>query len=265
MNKIHKQAIVENGAIVGDNVEIGAYSIIGKDVKIANNVKIHSHAIITGITEIDEGCEIYPFAVLGTDPQDFSFKKGDKTKLIIGKNNIFREHLLINPGTFKDKGVTIIGNNNLFMGQVHVAHDAIIHNNIIMVNGSMLAGHVVVHNHAIIGGGTPIHQFVTLGEFAMIAGAAAVSQDIPPYCIAEGNRAELKGLNLVGLRRAGVSKEEIDELRQVYKKLFRTNAPIKDNATDILSSTKFGRVKTICDFVLHTNRGIPYKRILNEQ
>ncbi|CAA6810130.1 MAG: Acyl-[acyl-carrier-protein]--UDP-N-acetylglucosamine O-acyltransferase (EC [uncultured Campylobacterales bacterium] len=261
---IDKRAVIEDGAVLGENVEVGPFSYIGKNVKIANNVKIHSNAVITGNTEMDEGCEVFPFAVLGTDPQDFSYKKSDFTKLLIGKNNTFREHILINTGTLKDKGQTVIGNNNLIMGQVHVAHDVVIADNVILVNAAILAGHVQVKNNSIIGGGSAVHQFVTLGEFSMIAGAAAVSQDIPPYCVAEGNRAELKGLNLVGLRRSNIDKTEIDELRQVYRKLFRTNDPIKDSATNILSTTKFQSVEKLCNFVLNTNRGIPYKRIINE-
>ncbi len=258
MALIHPTAIVEDGAQLGVDVEIGPYSIVKKDVKLANGVKLHSHVLIDGHTDIGEKTEIYPFSAIGTAPQDLSYK-GEDVILIIGKNNTIRENVLINPGTMKDNGETIIGDNNLFMGSTHVAHDAILGNNIVMVNQSMVAGHVIVEDGVIIGGSTPIHQFVRLGEYCMIGGAGAVTQDIPPFCLAEGNRAMVKSLNLVGIRRK-FEKSDIDALISAYKMIFRSNDPIKDSVEKLINSTENKKVKQLCEFIITTKRGIPYER-----
>jgi len=259
MSLIHPTAIVEEGALLGDDVKIGAFCTVGKDVKLGNGVELISHVVVDGDTEIGEGTKIYPFSAIGTAPQDLSYKSGDKVKLIIGKNNTIRENVLINPGTLKDKGLTLIGDNNLFMGSTHVAHDAIIGNHVVMVNQSMVAGHVYVGDYAIIGGNTPVHQFVKIGEYAMIGGGGAVAQDIPPYTLAEGNRASIRGLNLVGLRR-NFTKEDTDALRSAYKAIFRSEGSMKDLAREILNTTKNEKVRKFCDFIMNTKRGIPYER-----
>ena len=259
MSFIHPTAIIEDGAILGDDVKIGAYCRVTKDVKLGNGVELISHVVVDGDTDIGDKTKIYPFSAVGTPPQDLTYKAGDKVKLVIGKNNTIRENTLINPGTLKDKGLTLIGDNNLFMGSTHVAHDAVIGNHVIMVNQSMVAGHVVVEDHVIIGGSTPIHQFVKLGEYAMIGGGGAVAQDIPPYTLAEGNRATIKSLNLVGLRR-NFEKEDIEALKQAYKAVFRGEGNIKDIANEILKTSQNEKVKKFCDFIINTKRGIPYER-----
>jgi UDP-N-acetylglucosamine acyltransferase len=258
MSLIHPTAIIEDGAQLGTDVEVGAYSIVKKDVKLANGVKLHSHVLVDGYTDIGEKTEIFPFSAIGTEPQDLSYK-GEKVILIIGKNNTIRENVLINPGTMKDNGETIIGDNNLFMGSTHVAHDAILGNNIVMVNQSMVAGHVIVEDGVIIGGSTPIHQFVRLGEYCMIGGASAVTQDIPPFCLAEGNRAVVKSLNLVGIRRK-FDKSDIDALISAYKTLFRSSEPFKESVEKLVNSTENRKVKQLCEFIITTKRGIPYER-----
>ena len=259
MSLIHPTAIIEDGAILGDDVSIGPFCRVTKDVKLANGVELISHVIVDGDTDIGEGTVIYPFSAVGTPPQDLSYKAGDEVKLIIGKNNTIRENVLINPGTLKDKGLTLIGDNNLFMGSTHVAHDAVIGNHVIMVNQSMVAGHVVVGDHAIIGGNTPVHQFVHIGEYAMIGGGSAVAQDIPPYTLAEGNRATVRSLNLVGLRR-NFSKDDIEALKSAYKAIFRGEVGMKEAASEILKSSDNEKVKKFCDFIVATKRGIPYER-----
>ena len=258
MSFIHPTAIIEDGAQLGSDVEIGPYTIVKKDVKLANGVKLHSHVLIDGYTDIGENTEIFPFSSIGTAPQDLSYK-GEKVILIIGKNNTIRENVLINPGTMKDNGETIIGDNNLFMGSTHVAHDAILGNNIVMVNQSMVAGHVIVEDSVIIGGSTPIHQFVRLGEYCMIGGASAVAQDIPPFCLAEGNRAVVKSLNLVGIRRK-LEKSDLEALTSAYKTLFRSTEPFKESVEKLVVSTENEKVKQLCDFIITTKRGIPYER-----
>lgn len=258
MALIHPAAIIEDGALIGANVEIGPYAVVKKNVKLANGVKLHSHVVIDGHTDIGEGTEIYPFSAIGTAPQDLSYK-GEDVRLIIGKHNTIRENVLINPGTMKDKGETIIGDNNLLMGSTHIAHDAILGNNIVMVNQSMVAGHVIVEDGVIIGGSTPIHQFVRLGEYSMIGGGGAVAQDIPPYCLAEGNRAVVKSLNLVGIRRR-FEKSDIEALTSAYKVLFRSGDVLKESAEKLMQSVENEKVKQLCEFIMTTKRGIPYER-----
>jgi UDP-N-acetylglucosamine acyltransferase len=255
---IHSTAIIEDGAVVGSEVEIGAFCVVKKDVKLANGVKLHSHVVVDGHSDVGENTEIFSFSAIGTIPQDISYK-GEVVKLIIGKNNTIRENVLINPGTLKEKGETIIGDNNLLMGSTHIAHDAILGDNIIMVNQSMVAGHVRVGDGVVIGGSTPIHQFVHLGEYSMIGGGGAVAQDIPPYCLAEGNRATVKSLNLVGLRRI-FAKEDIEELRKGFKFIFRSNGTLKEQAEKFLSQATNEKVKKLCQFIIDTKRGIPYER-----
>ena len=243
---------------VGKNCQIGEGAIIDENVVIGDNCIIEPYAVITGYTEIGDNNHIFSHAVVGSIPQDLKYK-GEKTKLIIGNNNKIREFTLINPGTVGGGGVTKIGDNNLLMGYVHVAHDVIIGNNCILANAATLAGHVILEDNVVIGGMTPIHQFVKVGEYAMVAGASAVSQDIPPYCLAEGNRAKLRGLNLTGLRRKLQNRSDIDEIKKAYKLLFESGKPIKEVATELIKSeNKY--VKHLAEFVLNSKRGIPYDR-----
>ena len=243
---------------IGKNCQIGEGVIIDENVVIGDNCNIEPYAVITGYTEIGDNNHIFSHAVIGSIPQDLKYH-GEKTKLIIGNNNKIREFTLINPGTEGGGGVTKIGDNNLLMGYVHVAHDVIIGNNCILANAATLAGHVELENNVVIGGMTPIHQFVKIGEFAMVAGASAVSQDIPPYCLAEGNRAKLRGLNLTGLRRKLPNRSDIDEIKRAYKELFESGKPIREVA-EKLKKSQNQYVKHLAEFVLNSKRGIPYDR-----
>jgi UDP-N-acetylglucosamine acyltransferase len=262
MKQIHNNAIVEQGAVIGDNVTINANCFISKDAKIGNNTVLHQGACIYGYTDIDEGNEIFSYSVLGSVPQDLKYQ-GEKVELIIGKNNKIREFTLFNPGTKGGGSITKIGDGNLFMGYVHVAHDCIIGDSCIFANAVTLAGHVEVDNFAVIGGMTPVHQFVKIGELSMVAGASALSQDLPPYCLAEGNRAILRGLNLTGLRRH-LERAEVDALKDAYRELFLSDKALKESAKEILERSDSQRVKKLCSFVLENKRGIPFKRNINE-
>jgi len=259
MNQIHNSAIIEQGAIIGDNVTIGANCYISKDSRVANNTILHHGVCIYGETDIGEGNEIFSYAVIGSPPQDLKYN-GERVQLIIGNNNKIREFTLFNPGTEGGGSLTKIGNDNLFMGYVHVAHDCIIGDKCIFANGATLAGHVEVNDFAVVGGLTPVHQFVTIGELAMVAGASALAQDLPPFCMAEGNRASLRGLNLTGLRRAVKDKNEINRLKIAYKELFSSNKPMKEVAKELIETTDSQRVKKLCKFVVNNRRGIPFKR-----
>ncbi|MEA2090983.1 MAG: acyl-ACP--UDP-N-acetylglucosamine O-acyltransferase [Campylobacterota bacterium] len=258
MNKISPNAIIEDGAVIGEDVEIGAYCFISSETTIGAGTKIAQNSCIYGKTTIGKNNQIFSHAVIGSIPQDLKFS-GEDVELIIGDNNKIREFTLFNPGTKGGGGKTIIGNHNLFMGYVHLGHDVIIGNHCILANAATLAGHVEVGDYAVIGGMTPIHQFVHIGDYAMVGGASALSQDVPPFCMAEGNRATLRGLNLTGLRRK-LNREDINELKSAYRELFESGKPLKETASELLEETPNHYVNDLCDFVLKTKRGIPFER-----
>ena len=245
---IHDTAIISETSKLGDNVEIGAYSIIGPNVKISNNTKIHSHVNITGNTSIGSGNEIFPFSSIGTPPQDLKYK-GEKNSLIIGDNNKFREYVNINPGTEQGGGVTKIGNNNLFMVYCHVAHDCTVSNNIVLANNVQVGGHVSIENNAIIGGSCAVHQFSRIGESSMIGGMTGVLSDVIPFGLSLGNRNSLVGLNLIGLRRAKISNENIKIIQEAYNIIFKS-ANFRSNIENLNSDIKKNQfVSKIIDFI----------------
>lgn len=252
---IHPTAIIENGATIADSVLIGAYAYIGSKVTIGEGTKVGNGSQITGKTTIGKNNNIFSNVVLGSAPQDLKYK-GEETQLVIGDNNTIREFCFFNTGTPGGGGLTSIGSNSLFMAYVHIAHDCKIGDNCILANNATLAGHVELGSFAVIGGMTPVHQFVKVGDFAMLGGASAISQDIPPYCLAEGNRAKLRGLNLVGLRRK-LERSDVDELKRAYKELFLRGKPLKEIAAE-LSKSENVYVANIAKFCLETKRGIPY-------
>ncbi len=258
MQKVSNLAIIEDGAVIGKDVEIGAYCLISAQATIGDGTIIDQGSCIYGKTTIGKNNHIYSHSVLGSAPQDLKFA-GEDVELIIGDNNKIREFTLFNPGTKGGGGKTIIGNHNLFMGYVHIGHDVLIGNHCILANAATLAGHVEMGDYAVIGGMTPIHQFVHIGDFAMIAGASALAQDIPPYCMAEGNRASLRGLNLTGLRRH-LERTEIDALKSAYRDLFEAGQPLKDVANHLLETSQSHHVQTLCNFIIKTKRGIPFER-----
>lgn len=258
MSNISPLAIIEDGAVIGENVEIAAHCFISSETTIGDGTTIAHGACIYGKTTIGKNNRIFSHAVLGSIPQDLKFH-GEDVELVIGDNNTIREFTLFNPGTEGGGSITKIGNNNLFMGYVHLGHDVIIGDNCILANAATLAGHVEMGNYAVIGGMTPIHQFVKIGDFAMVGGASALSQDVPPYCMAEGNRATLRGLNLTGLRRH-LERDEINALKSAYKELFEAGRPLQDVAKELFESTESSYVKTLCEFIINTKRGIPFER-----
>ena len=246
---IHKTAIISEKAIIEDNVEIGPYSIIGPNVKISNNTKIHSHVNLVGNTSIGSGNEIFPFASIGTPPQDLKYK-GEKNSILIGDNNKLREYVNINPGTEQGGGVTKIGNNNLFMVYCHVAHDCNVSNNIVLANNVQVGGHVVIQDNAIIGGSCAIHQFSRIGESSMVGGMTGVLSDVIPFGLSIGNRNNLVGLNLIGLRRAKISNENIKIMQEAYNNIFKTEnfRSNIDNLDSEIKNNKF--VNKIINFII---------------
>ena len=218
---IHKSAIVDKNAKISNNVKIGPYSIVGPNVEIGANSILYSHVNIVGNTKIGNNNQIYPFSSIGTPPQDLKYK-GEKNSLVIGNNNKFREYVNINPGTEQGGGLTSIGDNNLFMVYCHVAHDCKISNNIVLANNVQVGGHVTIEKNAIVGGSCAIHQFSRIGESAMIGGMTGVLSDVIPYGLSMGNRNNLMGLNLIGLRRSKVSNENIKIIQLAYETIFNT-------------------------------------------
>ena len=245
---IHKTAIVDKKAKISDNVEIGPYCIIGPEVEIGTNTVLRSHVNIVGNTKIGDNNQIYPFSSIGTPPQDLKYK-GEKNSLIIGNNNKFREYVNINPGTEQGGGITRIGDNNLFMVYCHVAHDCLISNNIVLANNVQVGGHVTIQNNAIVGGSCAIHQFSRIGESAMIGGMTGVLSDVIPFGLSMGNRNNLIGLNLIGLRRSKVSNENIKKIQLAYKNIFKTTN-FRDNIENLQSDLKSNKfIKIIINFI----------------
>ena len=245
---IHKTVIISETSKIADNVKIGPYSVIGPNVKIENNTKIHSHVNIVGNTSIGSGNEIFSFASIGTPPQDLKYK-GEKNSIIIGDNNKFREYVNINPGTEQGGGITKIGDNNLFMVYCHVAHDCTVSNNIVLANNVQVGGHVSIQNNAIIGGSCAVHQFSRIGESSMIGGMTGVLSDVIPFGLSLGNRNSLAGLNLIGLRRAKVSNENIKIIQEAYNVIFKS-ANFRSNIENLKSDIKKNQfVSKIIDFI----------------
>lgn len=258
MSLIHASAVIEDGAVLGSNVTVGPFAYIGSQVKIGDNTTVASHAVIEGKTTIGKNNRIFPHSAIGTIPQDLKFD-GEDVELIIGDNNTIREFTLLNPGTKGGGSITKIGNGNLLMGYVHLGHDVILGDHCILANGATLAGHVELGNHVVIGGLTPIHQFVHIGDYAMVGGASALSQDIPPFCLAEGNRAVLRGLNLTGIRR-NMERDEINALKNAYKALFEDGNPLQEVAEALFESSTSEKVRSLCNFIKTSKRGIPFTR-----
>lgn len=219
MSLIHASAIIDPKATLGADVTVGPYCIVGQDVQLHDRVKLHSHVVVDGRTDVGEDTQIYPFSSIGLPPQDLKYK-GEDSELVIGKRNIIREYVTMNPGT-EDGGMrTVVGDDCLFMASTHVAHDCIVGNNVIMANNATLAGHVEVGDFAIIGGLAAVHQFARIGRHAIVGGMTGVENNVIPYGSVVGDRARLSGLNVVGLKRRAFSKEDITNLRTAYRMLF---------------------------------------------
>ena len=235
---IHKTSIIDSKAKISKSAKIGPYTIIGPNVIIEEKVEIHSHVNITGYTKVGTGTKIFPFASIGTQPQDLKYK-GEKNKLVIGKNNTVREYVTINPGTEGGGGTTKIGDNCLFMISSHIAHDCTIGNDVVIANNVPLGGHVVIEDGVIIGGNSAVQQFTRIGRLAMIGGMTGVLKDVIPFGLSFGNRNFLKGINIIGLKRKSYKNKKIMQLNEAYEKIFlsknlhenlsKINGEYKDN------------------------------------
>lgn len=257
---IHPTAVVDTRARIGQNVEIGAHAYIGPHVQIGDGCRIHHHATVEGHTTLGERCEVYPQAILGTAPQDLKYR-GERTRLEIGNNNIFREMVTAHLGTDNGGGVTKIGDNNLFLVGVHIAHDCTIGNRCVIANYVQFAGHVHVEDNVNMGGHSAVHHFVTIGRHAFIGGMTRVPADVPPYVImvaARGTRSEIRMINGVGLERSGIDQKDIQALKDAYMKLFARRArmsgtSIMDRVQTLLDSPDINpRVEELCRFLMRS-------------
>jgi UDP-N-acetylglucosamine acyltransferase len=253
---VHPTAIVHPAARLAEGVEIGPYSIIGEHVAIGKDTKIAAHVVIEGWTTIGERNHIYPFSSIGMAPQDIGYKN-EETYLIIGNDNVIRESATIHRATTKEDRKTEIGDKNFLMAYSHVAHDCKLGNNIIMANSVALGGHIIIDDYAIIGGIVAVHQFVRIGSYCMIGGGSAVVLDIPPYVSAAGIHAKLYGLNLIGLKRRGFGDEAINNIKKVYRIIFRSGLMLEDALKKAEAEMPdSGEVKYFIDFIRNTRRGI---------
>ena len=245
---IHKTSIIDKNAKIYKTAKIGPYTIIGSNVEIGDEVEIHSHANIVGNTKIGSGTHIFPFASIGTQPQDLKYK-GEKNSLVIGKNNIIREYVTINPGTQAGRTITKIGDNCLFMISSHVAHDCQIGNNVVIANNVPLGGHVIIEDSVIIGGNSAVQQFTRIGRLAMVGGMTGVLKDVIPFGLSFGNRNYLKGINLIGLRRNKYENKIIMELGEAYKKIF-SSKNLHENLSKINGEFKDNKlVQEVTEFI----------------
>ncbi len=257
---IHPTAIIDPGAVLGKDVTVGPYAVIGPKVTIGDGCSIGSHALIESHVRMGKGNRISPFASVGAPPQDLKFR-GEETWVEIGDGNIIREFVTVNRGTIGGEGITRMGDNNMVMAYCHLAHDCRIGNRVIMANAATFAGHVTVEDGAIIGGLSAVHQFVRIGTLCIIGGMSGVSQDVPPYVTAVVARNQkgnsLFGLNLVGLRRSGMTAETISVLKKAFKMIFRTEAPMREALEQAGTELPpLPELKHLIEFVRSSTRGV---------
>jgi len=257
MTEIHSTAIVDPKAELALDVIVGPYSIVGPRVNLAAGVKLHSHVVVDGKTSVGERTEIYPFASIGQPPQDLKFR-GEDSELIVGSDNTIREYVTMNSGTEGGGLVTKVGDSCAFLTGAHVGHDTIIGNSVVLSNSVMLAGHCVIEDFVIVSGGAGVHQFTRIGKHAFIGGMSGVENDIIPYGMALGNRARLAGLNIIGMKRRGFEREQIQELRAAYRMLFAEEGTLRERTEDVASH--FSGQADVMDIIkfmkAETNRSI---------
>jgi len=254
---IHPTTIISKKAEIDTNVNIGPYCIIDKNVSIAKGTELIANVHITGDTYIGKNNIFFPYSTIGMIPQDKKYS-GEKSQLIIGNNNTFREHLTINPGTKNGGMITKIKDNCLIMVGSHIAHDCQISSNVILVNNATLGGHVTIGENAIIGGNSAVHQFVNIGKYAMIGGMSGVESNIIPYGLYMGVRENLRGLNLIGLRRKKIKTNIISKINHIFKKIFNSKDSIENNINNLPEEEqKISEIQEIITFISsNLKRGI---------
>lgn len=254
---IHPTALVASGAELGEGVRIGPYCVIGPRVKLGAGCHLHSHVVIEGRTTIGVECEFFPFAVLGTTPQDKKLTGDSGGTLMVGSHNKVREHVTIHGGTPYGSGVTTVGSHNMLLAGSHIGHDATVGSNVVFTNGAAAAGHTFISDNTVLGAMVGIHQFARVGRLAMIGAGAMVSRDAPPFALVQGDRARLVGPNLVGLKRQGWSSEDVAVIKRAFRVLFWRADPLAQRLEAVRA--QFGNhhaVREILDFVADSRRGV---------
>ena len=254
---IHPTAIIDPGATLADDVQVGPYSIIGEGVSLGEGCVVGSHVVITGDTRIGRNNRFFSFCSIGEEPQSIGYG-GEKTRVEIGDNNTFREYCTINRGTIDDATVTRIGNDNWVMAYVHIAHDCQVGNHCIFANGTSLAGHVKVEDFVIFGGFTMVHQFCRVGAHSFTAINTVTFKDIPPYLLIGGHGAKTYGIHIKGLRRRDFSSQSIEQLRTAYKKLFRAGKPLSEALEDVARMDSGPEVRHLVQFIKDSERGVVF-------
>lgn len=256
MSLIHPTAIIDPKAALDSSVRVGAYTVIGPNVQIGANTEIGAHTVIEGHTTIGENNKIFQFASLGAVPQDKKYQ-GEPTRLLIGNNNTIREFTTFNLGTVTGIGETRIGDDNWIMAYVHLAHDCVVGSHTIFANNASLAGHVTIKDWVLLGGYSLVHQFCIIGEHAMTAFAAGVHKDVPPYVMAAGYRAEPAGLNSEGMRRRGFTPEQISNVKNIYKLIYRQGLSLDEAKEQVVAlSDSAPELAVFKDFFNESHRGI---------
>jgi UDP-N-acetylglucosamine acyltransferase len=249
MTQIHPTAIVSPGAQLGQDVEIGAFCTVGPQVQLGDGVRLVSHVVVEGATQVGAGTAVHPFAVLGGAPQHLAHK-GEDTRLVIGERNIIREHVTMHAGTVGGGGVTTVGSDSLYMVGAHVAHDCVVGDRVTFANNATLGGHVVIGDFVFMGGLCAVHQFTRIGRYSFVGGGGVVTKDIIPYGSVWGNHAHLEGLNLVGLKRRGFTREAINALRAAYRLLFADEGTFQERLDDVAEThAATPEVMEIVDFI----------------
>lgn len=253
---IHPSAVIEAGAVIGNNVRIGPFSYIGAGVILGDDCIVESHVVIKGPSKIGKGNHFFQFASIGEACQDKKYKN-EPTELHIGDFNVFREGCTVHRGTIQDQGLTSIGSHNLFMNYTHVAHDCVIGSNVIFANGASTAGHCHVGDWVIIGGMSGVHQFCHIGEHSFIGGGSIVVKDVPPFVMAHGSHAVPNGINSEGLKRRGFSADAILEIRRAYKVLYRQGLTVNEALAALTEKAEqWPEIKCFTDFIQNSQRGI---------
>jgi UDP-N-acetylglucosamine acyltransferase len=258
---VHPTAVVAAGAEIEAGVEIGPYCVIGPRVRIASGCRLHSHVVVQGDTCVGEDCELFPQVVLGTHPQDRKFKDDSTSKLRIGSRNTLREFVTIQGGTPHGGNITRVGDDNMLLIGVHFGHDCQVGSNLVITNNALVGGHTEIHDRAVIGAHVGIHQFCRVGNLAMVAAGAMVSKDVPPFGLVQGDRSRVRGINVVGMRRAGFESGDIDIVRRAFRLLFWRQTPLAERIEKTRSALgDHPQVREILDFIANTRRGVTMGR-----
>lgn len=253
---VHPSAVIDASAELETGTSIGPFCVVGPGVQLGAETKLHSHVVVTGWTKLGQRCQVFPFAVLGGNPQDRKYQE-EASELVIGDDVVVREHATLHRGTAAGQRMTVIGDRTLLMAYTHVAHDCSVGRDVVMTNGATLAGHVTVEDAAVLGGFAAVGQMLRIGESTMLAAGAMVEQDAPPFCTVAGDRAKVRAVNLIGLRRRGLDQQVITSIKQAFRVLFRSGLPLLEATAKVRDELPSCReVDHLLDFIEQSRKGV---------